>query len=269
MDSLFTRYLKILNVSKKRPSIEYLTELLTSHIISIPFENISKLYYYTTKGLRTIPDFNLYLEGIEQNNFGGTCYSNNYYFNQLLNHLGFHAWLCGADMSVPDAHLVSVIIFGDKKYLADVGYGAPFFNPIPLNLKENYNIAFGNDNYVMLPKNTEGQSELKQYRDNLLKHGYILKTYARSIDEFDYVIKDSFRNSSTFLNRITIIKYDLESAMRVQNYSLIETRNSLVRKTQLINKDQIIDQIIQSFAIPKHIIQESVNSINNLFNTSS
>ncbi len=262
MDSIYNRYLNVLNVSGKTPSIKYLTELLTSHIISIPFENISKLYYYT-KGLKTIPDFDLYLKGIEQNNFGGTCYSNNYYFNQLLNHLGFRAWLCGADMSAPDVHLVSLVILGNRKYLVDVGYGAPFFAPIPLDLKENYSISFGNDEYVVVPKNNDGYSELIQYRESNVKHGYIVKPYARSIAEFDNVIKDSFNKSATFLNRITIIKFGLGTSTAVQNYSLIEIQNRRFKKTQIADKDNIIEQIVNYFSIPYHIVSEAVYSIIN------
>jgi arylamine N-acetyltransferase len=264
MNITFDHYLKILNVTRKKPSIEYLTELLTSHIIRIPFENISKLYYYYTKGLRTIPDFDLYLAGIEHNKFGGTCYSNNYYFNQLLIHLGFEAWLCGADMNAPDVHIVNVVIFGNKKYLADVGYGAPFFNPIPLDSNENHNISFGNDNYVVLPKNVNGYSELKQYRENKLKHGYIVKPYGRAISEFEGVIEDSFRKSSTFLNRITAIKYGLNSSISIRNFSLIEIQNELLKKTQLISKDQIVEQINKYFHIPRNILQESISPLNNL-----
>jgi arylamine N-acetyltransferase len=264
MASIFNRYLKILDVTRKKPSIEYLRELLTSHIVRIPFENISKLYYYYTKDLNTIPDFNLYLTGIEQNKFGGTCYSNNHYFNQLLLHLGFEAWLCGADMSEPDVHLVNVVIFGNMKYLTDVGYGAPFFIPIPLDSNDNYNISFGNDNYVVLPKNNKGYSELKQYRENKLKHGYVVKPNERSISEFEGVIKDSFRKSSTFLNRITAIKYGLTYSISIRNFSLIEIQNEHLRKTQLNSKDQIIEQINNYFHIPKNILQESISPLNNL-----
>ena len=43
-NSLFKEYLKILNVSIKKPSIDALRELIKSHLMYIPFENISKLF---------------------------------------------------------------------------------------------------------------------------------------------------------------------------------------------------------------------------------
>lgn len=43
--SLFKDYLRILNVSIKKPDKEFLREIIYNHLKLIPFENISKLYY--------------------------------------------------------------------------------------------------------------------------------------------------------------------------------------------------------------------------------
>jgi len=264
MNSLFERYLKILNIPRKNPGYSYLKELLTAHLIKIPFENISKLYYYKTLRLKNIPDFDLYLEGIEKNNLGGTCYSNNNYFNQLLNHLGFNAKLCGADMTAPDVHLVNVVSLEEKEYLADVGYGSPFFDPIPLFHEENFEIKFGNETFIVFPQNELGHSEMKQYCKNKHKHGYVVKPLNRDISEFKYVIADSFRPSATFLNRITAVKFEVQSSISVRDYSLIRMNIKNAEKVILADKNQIFEQIYSNFNIPKSIIRESLNSIHNL-----
>jgi hypothetical protein len=51
-----------------------------------------------------IPDATEYLDDIELNGLGGTCYSNNYYLYLLLEALGYDVALCGADMSPGRAH---------------------------------------------------------------------------------------------------------------------------------------------------------------------
>jgi arylamine N-acetyltransferase len=66
-------------------------------MLRIPFENISKIYYKHKFGMTYMPDINLYLNGFEKNNFGGTCYSNNYYLYLLLSYLGSDAKLCGVE----------------------------------------------------------------------------------------------------------------------------------------------------------------------------
>jgi len=76
-EELRARYLAILRVAAREPSLEALRELLAAHLVRIPFENISKLYYRKRLGLMNLPDIHLYLEGIEKRDFGGTCYSNN------------------------------------------------------------------------------------------------------------------------------------------------------------------------------------------------
>ena len=260
-DSLYEKYLKILKISKRDPSISALSQVVKAHLTNIPFENISKLYYKKNYGLMTIPDFDLYLEGISINNFGGTCYSNNYYLNKLLNYLGSNVRLCGADMINPDVHIVNVVRINNKNYLVDVGYAAPFLNPIPLDLTEEYKIALGTDEYIIIPKSENGYSKLKMFRNGRLKHGYTVKPYARSISEFETVIKDSFRDTATFLNAILLVRFRSNSSIVIHNFSLIETKHIHSKLTKLKNKAELTEKIITHFAIPKNVIEESLGII--------
>ena len=93
--SVYSRYLKALKISKTDPGLTALTDLIKAHLMYVPFENISKLFYIKNYSLESIPDFEQYVDGICRYNFGGTCYSNNYYFNKLLSYLGYNVRLCG------------------------------------------------------------------------------------------------------------------------------------------------------------------------------
>ena len=119
-ETLFDRYLNILGVSRKEPSITALYEIVTAHLTKVPFENISKLLY-KKQGLKNIPDLSVYLDGIEKFNFGGTCYSNNYYLYLLLKYVGYDLKLCGADMKNPDVHIVSMLKIGGRDFIVDCG----------------------------------------------------------------------------------------------------------------------------------------------------
>jgi len=105
-ENLYQRFITLLGVPIKPPSHSYLSELVRAHLSVIPFENISKIYYKTHLGLTEIPPLELYLEGVEKHHFGGTCYSNNYYFFKLLENLGYEVILCAADMKNPGSHAV-------------------------------------------------------------------------------------------------------------------------------------------------------------------
>lgn len=264
---IYERYLEALKISRRKPSLEALTKIIKAHLSYVPFENISKLYYVKKYKAKSIPDFEKYVDGIVKYNFGGTCYSNNYYLNKLLKHLGYNVRLCGADMQTPDVHLVNIVEFNKKEYLVDVGYGAPFRHPIPLNLKTNYELNFGIDKYIIKPRDRRNFSEIQLIRDGIIKHGYILKPDARSISEFKKVIEKSMESTSTFLNKILLVRYCEKSSVKIDNFLLVEICESKVNKVMLQNKAELIGQIYLKFGIPKEISKESLTVIENL-NTS-
>ncbi|MDX1699974.1 MAG: hypothetical protein R3250_05110 [Melioribacteraceae bacterium] len=78
MKNIFDRYLSILEIERKEPSFNYLSQLLTAHLYKIPFENISKVYYYSVKGLKYIPDSDQYISGI------GNCEEISFIHNDFL-----------------------------------------------------------------------------------------------------------------------------------------------------------------------------------------
>ncbi len=261
--SLFKEYLQILDVSVKKPSIDALKELISSHLAHIPFENISKIYYKKKLNLLYIPTLELYVEGIRKYNFGGTCYSNNFYFNRLLKYLGYNIVLCGADMKNPDVHIVSIVTIENQEFIIDVGYAAPFFEPLPRNLSTEYQINFGIDKYILLPKDCNGFSRLNFYRNNILKHSYVVKPYSRSISEFDHVIKASFDITATFMNAILLVLFGKNSSKVIHNFSIIEFENNNYKKTILPDENELMKEIENKFRIPKEITGESLSQISN------
>jgi N-hydroxyarylamine O-acetyltransferase len=262
--SLFKEYLGVLDVPVKKPDLNTLKELISSHLSHIPFENISKLYYKKIWGLNYIPNFEQYIEGIRKYNFGGTCYSNNFYFNQLLKHLGYKVILCGADMSSPDVHIVSVVTLENQEYIVDVGYAAPFFEPMPRSLSTDFQINFGNDKYVLLPKDENGFSQLKFYRNGTPKHGYTVKSSSRTITEFDHVIKSSFDSTATFMNAILLVLFGVSeshTSMIIHNFSVTKFTGKAYEKIMLAGKNELIEEIENKFRIPKKIVEESLSQI--------
>jgi len=78
-EELLDRYCRLLGLERKKPDLEFLGELLYAQISKIPFENISKIYFKKQSGICGMVDFEMYLNGIENHHFGGTCYALNYY----------------------------------------------------------------------------------------------------------------------------------------------------------------------------------------------
>jgi N-hydroxyarylamine O-acetyltransferase len=263
-EDIVARYLAILEVARPDSSLAALRELVTAHLTRIPFENISKLYYRRHLGLMNLPDIRLYLEGIKRCHFGGTCYSNNYYFHLLLRSLGYEAKLCSADMRTPEVHAVNMITIEGREYLADTGYAAPLLDPIPRDLDTDYEITLGRDRYVLKPQDANGCSRLELYRDGALCHGYLAKPAPRRLEDFSSVIAGSFSADATFLNCVLLARFARGGSTVIHNFALIESdrRRSCVHA--LANRDELIAAIEQHFCMPPEVVAEAVGELVNL-----
>jgi len=258
------RFLNLLGVEYRQPGIEALTELVTAFMTRVPFENISKLYYFKRDGLRTLPDTERYLEGIERNNFGGTCYPNNYHLNQLLCHLGYNAALCGAGMADPDVHLVNLVYVEDREFLVDAGYAAPFLKPLPRDLKQDYVVEMGRDRYVLRPQSSDGYSRLDLFRDGELKHGYTVNPTPRTIEHFAHVIEDSFTDSSVFMKSILIVRLYPNRSIVIHNLSVIESEGTDYQIQPLESRDELPAVAEEPFSIPGTIVSEAIAGLGDL-----
>jgi N-hydroxyarylamine O-acetyltransferase len=261
---LLARYLEILGVSRKLPSLQALTELVAAHLTRVPFENISKLYYKKQLGLTYLPTLRLYLDGIEHYRFGGTCYSNNFYFYSLLASLGYQVKLCAADMTTPDVHAVSMVTVGGYDYLVDTGYAAPFLSPLPRDLDSNHVIALGRDRYVLRPQDADRCSRLELHRDGVLKHGYLAKPAAKKIEDFSRVIGDSFQPDATFLNSILLARFYPGRSIVIHNLTLIESRGAKSVLHRLQDSGAVIAAIHEHFGVPRDIVAEAIADLKEL-----
>jgi len=253
---LFKKYLELLGITKSEPNFEFLKRIVKAHLIKIPFENISKLMY-KKQGMNEIPDLSTFLEGIEKYNFGGTCYTNNFYLYSLLKHLGYDLKLCGADMKNPDVHLISIVTIDKNEYIIDGGYAAPFFEPLPRNLSSDYLIILGKEKYIIKPKDELGRTKVEQYYEENLQHWYTAKPRGRLIEEFDKVIKDSYSDDAIFMNAIRITKFSEVGSVVIKNLSLTENINNESSTIQILLKE-IPSVIERKFGIPKDIVKKAV-----------
>ena len=259
---LFDKYLELLEVEFSSPTFDSLQKIVKSHLIKIPFENISKLLY-KKRGMNTIPDLSTHLDGVENYNFGGTCYTNNYYLYSLLEHLGYEIKLCGADMKNPDVHLISIVTVDEQEYIVDCGYAAPFFEPLPRNLNEDYTISFGKEKYIIYPKDKSGRTKVEQYNNGKLQHWYTAKPQPRKIKEFDMVIKNSYADDATFMNAVRITKFSENTSLVLKNLSLTETINDKTSITK-IPLGNLSSQIKKKFGMPFEIVKEAIDSLREL-----
>ncbi|MFC1707546.1 arylamine N-acetyltransferase [Planctomycetota bacterium] len=251
------KYLSILGVEAGPPSRAELANLIRTHVLAVPFENISKLYYAKVLGEKGLPTLDRYLEGIARHNFGGTCSSNNYYLFSLLGHLGYEAKFCGSDMSQPDSHTVIVVSIDGGEFLVDVGYGAPFFAPLPLDLDSPHTVGFGGDRYVLKPRDQNGYSRLELHRDGKHAHGYLVKPYPIEQDQFASFVRESFMETATFMNGTLLVRYFPDHAVRLHNFSLTESTATTASTVNLASLEELVAVIVKRFGITEQVVRKA------------
>jgi len=262
---LFNKYLDLLGVEASSPSFEFLCRIVRAHLLRIPFENVSKLLY-KKQGMDNIPGLPAYLNGIEKYNFGGTCYTNNYYLNLLLNNLGFDVKLCGADMKNPDVHIINVVTVEGREYIIDGGYAAPFLEPLPRFLTGDYTLGLGPEKFILKPQDKTGLSKLEHYYNGEFKHWYSAKPKPRTIEEFRGVIKDSYSDDAMFMNIFRITRFTESGSLVLRNLQLTETTGTLTSTIEVPRND--IPGIVETkFLIPAEVAEEALSTIKDLKNT--
>ena len=255
-------YLRVLSVANEAPSRGTLDELVRAQVTRVPFENISKLYRFKHQGLNGIPSIEVYLDGIERFHFGGTCYPNNFHFCRLLRTLGYDAALCGADMpSGEDVHAAITVTVDGRDLLVDVGYGAPFLEPLPRDVQHDVVLRFGRDRYVLKPPDDQGRSRLHMYRDGELLHGYLLKPTPRPIEHFSQVVRDSFRETATFMNAVDLVRFSDTDSVVIYNLSIIRSTVDSFSIERLNDREELVQAIEREFGIPAEIARDAISGL--------
>jgi arylamine N-acetyltransferase len=255
------RTLRILGVPRREPSLDALRELVAAYVTRVPFENVSKIHRWKRFGLTTVPELPVFLDGIERFGFGGTCYANNYHLHRLLVDLGYRATLCGAEMSRPDVHLVSIVAVEGREYLVDAGYGAPFLAPLPRDLARDHEIVLGPERYILKPQDAGGRSRLELHRDGRQRHGYIVGPEPRRIEEFARVIEESFADTAVFMNTLVAALFGKGRSVVLRNLTLIESEGTRFQVSRVASRDRLPEVIEERFGIPKTISREALDGL--------
>ncbi|MEW6015349.1 MAG: arylamine N-acetyltransferase [Candidatus Zixiibacteriota bacterium] len=264
-ESLFDRYLQILGVNRESPGLKALSRLTRAHLKRVPFENISKLYHHRRSPLRSVLPLERFLEGIEKYNLGGTCYNNNYHLYRLLQSLGYRIKLCSADISVekaaPDSHMVSIVSLEEGEFIVDVGYAAPFWEPMPCFLAKDYVIELGYEKYILKPRQTDGRQHLELYRHGERKHGYLVKPEPRELRYFDEVIAGSFAEQAPFMNAVALVRFHDNGSTIIRNLTLTQFSGRDFRTEMLADAGALIEAIADRFGIPAEISAEALSQL--------
>ena len=172
------KYLNRINVhSSLKPDIESLRLLHRQHLYNVPFENLD-----IHSGRKIILEKESLLHKIIDEQRGGFCYELNGAFYELLKSVGFKVKRVAAGVydegveAGPDFdHMALLVSIDNLDYLADVGFGDSFIEPLKFTPEEvqkdsaDYFKISGseNDGYYVLLRSSDQEKFVPQYRFTL------------------------------------------------------------------------------------------------------
>jgi arylamine N-acetyltransferase len=129
------RYLSLLGVDATSPSLAALSEITAAHPQRVPFENISSILRRRACGTAPVPplDLDLVLDAWCDRSGGGVCFEVMAMVDRMLTELGYRTHPVLGQISFPGSHGANLVELSGRRYLVDLGNGAPFVEPIPLD----------------------------------------------------------------------------------------------------------------------------------------
>jgi N-hydroxyarylamine O-acetyltransferase len=176
----FHAYLQRINYAGSlAPNAETLRLLHLAHLRTVPFENLS---IHTNEPI--VLDDDALLEKIVVWRRGGFCYELNGLFAALLRELGFEVKLVSAQVAradggfSPDFDHMALLVGRDELWLADVGFGDSFLEPVLVDEQREqvqgariYRILRDGDYFVLRQRAVDTDWKA-QYRFTLRSYQY-------------------------------------------------------------------------------------------------
>jgi N-hydroxyarylamine O-acetyltransferase len=157
-------------------TISTLKALHLAHMMAVPFENLD-----IALGKKLSLDTDTLLNKVINLRRGGFCYELNYTFSLLLTALGFKVKLLAAQVygkgkyGPPFDHLLLLVEHQNAQWIADVGFGDSFVEPLPLNgpeqtqMDSRYKLVKSAE-YFELFREKSDQDWQPQYRFELIDY---------------------------------------------------------------------------------------------------
>lgn len=161
------------------PTAQTLQQLQLAHLLSVPFENLS-----IHAGEPIVLDDESLFGKIVRRRRGGFCYELNGLFAALLRTLGFEVAMLSAGVARDDGGFgpefdhMTLEVDLEQRYLADVGFGDSFRQPLILDERgeqaqggEAFRIEDAGERLILM-RRTGGEGWRPQYRFDLEPHVY-------------------------------------------------------------------------------------------------
>ena len=257
MTEVFQRYLSLLGIAGFPSGLEGLRTLVRRHLQAVPFENVSKLLLFGREGApraATLPEF---LDGIEHFDLGGTCYTNNPFLADLLRSLGYDTDLLGADMGKPDVHTCIRVRIGSAAYHVDVGFAAPFREPLRLD-RLPARMDEGGNHYILDRDDAAGGLRMSMFSGTEYGFSYLAHDPPRTREFFQPAIEMSFAPDATFMQSLRISSVFEGSSLDLIDRDLYRHEAGRTTVTHLASMLELQAAVKDQLQLPRCPIQSGI-----------
>jgi N-hydroxyarylamine O-acetyltransferase len=214
------------------PTAEVLRNLHRAHLLGVPFENLD-----IALGRKIVCEEDAFIRKIVERRRGGFCYELNGAFAGLLRALGFRVILLSARVPredgsySPEFDHLALRVNLDEPWLADVGFGDSFLDPLGLepgaeSSHDGRRYRVVNDASTLHMERTEP--------DGIWKRQYSFTLTARGLDEFAAMCHyHQTSPESPFTRKSVCSMATPDGRITVADRKLIRTRNGIREETLL------------------------------------
>lgn len=257
------RYLRLLGIEGRPSGLEGLRLLVQRHLLAVPFENVSKLLLYGREGAGRAATPAEFLDGIEFADLGGTCYSNNPFFAGLLRSLGYDAELLGADMSKPDVHTCIRVRLDSLAYHVDVGFGAPFREPIRLD-RLPVRTDEGGNHYIFDRDSAERTLRMRMFIREECRITYVAHDPPRLPEHFAPAIEMSFLPGATFMQHLCINRIFEDYSLDLWDRELLRHDAAGTSVRVLASMAELQAAVAEDLGLPRCPVEPAVAALERL-----
>lgn len=253
------KYLKLLDTQKRPPSVSFLAAIVKSHLMKVPYENISKIIRFHKTG-PSIPTLEEFVSGITENTYGGTCFAQNIYLNHILNYVGFQSELVGIHKDGIPSHLSLRVNIEGANYFVDVGIMSSFAGPFRIHPAESFSRDLGNQRFVFTP-----HSDLENYSLEIWRDGQVIRKFESSSSstftehDLDIGIQKTFERSAMFMTTLCVHRVFDTYSVGVWNNSFYKI-NGVERSVRQIQSYSELQSVFNNeLSLPKYPLKLVLN----------
>jgi N-hydroxyarylamine O-acetyltransferase len=230
------------------PTLETLRAIHYAHLLNVPFENLD-----IALGRKIALDEDSFIRKIAERRRGGFCYELNGAFAALLRALGFRVTLLSARVALSDGgespefdHLTLRVDL-DETWLADVGFGESFLEP--LRIKPGVEQMDRAGTFRIVERGERLLLEKKQ-PVGAWKGQYSFTFQSRRLEEFAGMCEYHQRSpESHFTQNEICSRATPEGRITLAGMKLIVTRNGEREERRLKSEDEWRDTLRERFEV--------------------